>query len=75
MLYIDSDSVEGQDVEPFSTSAAAAIADTATAAIPAERKRGASNAGKPTGNINKAPKEDSITGTASSDGERAGETV
>lgn len=69
MLFIDSDSVEGPDVERCSTSAGAAIGDTDTATIPAERKRGVCNAGEPTENINKARKEDSITGTASGNGE------
>jgi hypothetical protein len=75
MLFIDSDSVGDQDVELVSTSAAVAIADTVTAAIPAERKRGGCNAGKPTGNINKVPKEDSITAIVSGDGGRASEAA
>jgi len=71
MLSIDSGSVVSQRVAPFSTSAAVAIVDIVTAAIPAERRRGVSSAKKLTGNINKAAKEDSITGIASGDGESA----
>ena len=67
-MSIDSDFVGGQAAERFSTSAAAAIAVTATATIPADRKRGVCNAVKPIASINKASKEDSITGIASGGG-------
>ena len=68
MSFIDSASVEGPAAEPFSIFAAAVIAGTATATIPAEKKHGVCNASKPTENINKAWKEGSITGIASGDG-------
>lgn len=69
MSFIDSDSVGAQAAAECSTFAAAAIADTAIAVIPAERNRGVCNAVEPTENINKAWKEDSITGIVSGDGE------
>ena len=69
MLFIDSGPVEGQAVEPSSTSAAAVTAGTVTAAIPAARNPGVYNAGERTGSINKALKDDWITETASADGE------
>jgi hypothetical protein len=68
MSFIDSDSVGSQAAGPFSIFAAAVIAGTATATIPAGRKRGVCSADKPTENINKAWKEGSITGIASGDG-------
>lgn len=68
MQFIDNDSVEAQAAVECSTFAAAAIAGTATATIPAERKRGVCNASKPTESINKARKEGSITEIASGDG-------
>ncbi len=68
MLSIDSDSVGARTAAKCSTFAAAAIADTAIAVIPAERNRGVCNAVEPTENINRAWKEDSITGIVSGDG-------
>jgi hypothetical protein len=68
MSFIDSDSVGDQAAVPFFIFAAAAIAGTVTARIPAGKKRGACSADKPTENTNKALKEDWITGIASGDG-------
>lgn len=62
MLFIGSVFAAVRDAASFSTFAAAAIADTVIAAIPAVRKRGVCNAEKPIESINKALKEDSITG-------------
>lgn len=68
MLSIDNDSVGAPVAVECSTFAAAAIADTAIAVIPAERNRGGCNAVERTENIKKAWREDSITGIVSGDG-------
>ena len=75
MLFIGSDSVGDPGVGPFSTSAGVATVAIGTAAIPAAKNPGVYSAKKPTENTRKAPKENSITGTANGSGARASEAA
>lgn len=64
MLFIGSVFAAVPNAALCSTFAAAATADTVIAAIPAARKLGVCNAEQPIEDINKALKENSITGIA-----------
>ena len=75
MPFIGGDSVSPENAERFSTSAAAAIVDIVIAAIPAVRKRGVVNAGKPIGSTNKVRKEDSTIETVNGNGANGNEAA
>jgi hypothetical protein len=75
MLFIGSVFAAVPNAALFSTFAAAATADTVIAVILAARKLGVCNAAKPTENISKALKEDSITGIANGCGASASDAA